>query len=258
LSYNTVFVKLQGCFFASSLRGFSCFGLYSGLSLFRNYEDGQMKKIKSLLTLLSLIFCSCIFLFGQANQKEPAILSRDYVVEITYYKGRQLAYQRIGEGAWYDLFPRIADWKPHTNELPVAAVRISPREEGVAVKVKVTTLRGPNHEIEDFVAEYTVSVAKTSVQELANFGVAPFELKLVRAPSTVAELPSITNETKSLVVSVEPASSTLPSFKARFVNSSAKQVTGFSYRTSINDETKLIGMPQGSQRRNAYCSWSGL
>lgn len=201
-----------------------------------------MKQRSRLLSLPFLICFSAASLFAQAVQQNG--VPRAYAVEVTYYKGRPFAYQRVGEWTWYELFPRIADWKPRAGELPVAAVKLYVREEAGGVRVKVTALRGRNHEVEDFVADYAVGNTKTAVRELADFGVAPFEVSLVRAPSTVASLPAVTNNTKSLEVSVEPAVSSLPSFKARFSNTSAKPVTGFAFRTSIDGQTKLSGMPQ--------------
>lgn len=200
-----------------------------------------MKPIKNLLFFL-LFFVSSPFSFGQAPQTSP---SRDQVLEVTYYKGRPFAYQRVGEWTWYELFPRASDWKPRAGELPVAAVKLYVRDEAGTVHVKVTVLRGRNHEIEDFVADYSVGTAKIAVKELSGFGVVPFEISLVRAPATVASLPEITNLTKSLQVSVEPSVSSIPTFKARFVNTSAKPVTGFAYRTSLSGQTKISAMPQG-------------
>jgi len=203
-----------------------------------------MKLTTWSLILLFLFVSHGISLAQTDPQNAPARISKDNVVEVTYYKGRTLAYQRVGEWSWYELFPRVADWKPKPGEQPVAAVRVMPREENGVVTVKISVYRGRNHEVEDPVTEVTLGTSSVAVKELLNFGVAPFELRLVRAPSTVAELPAINNGTKSLVVSVEPALSTLPSFKVKVLNSSQKPVIGFSYRTSIKDQTKLIGMPQ--------------
>ena len=98
-----------------------------------------MKPIKNLLFFL-LFFVSSPFSFGQAPQTSP---SRDQVLEVTYYKGRPFAYQRVGEWTWYELFPRASDWKPRAGELPVAAVKLYVRDEAGTVHVKVTVLRGP-------------------------------------------------------------------------------------------------------------------
>jgi hypothetical protein len=201
-----------------------------------------MTPIKVLLPLVVLCMAITATSFAQSTVSPEAADS--YVVEITYFKGRPLAYQKIGGWAWYALFDRVADWKPKARELPVDAVQLSTRDEAGVVKVKVTVLRGRNHEIEDLVGEYPVGQTKIAIQDLTRFGVVPFEVKLVRASTGVPDLPTIKNDTTSLVVSVEPANAKIPSFKARYLNSSSKPVMAVAFRTTINGATKLIGMPQ--------------
>ena len=181
---------------------------------------------------------------GFAQNAAPPV-SRGVALEVTYFKGRILAYQRIGEGTWYELFQRPEDWKPREGELPVAAVRISPRYEDGVVKVRVSVLRGRNHETEDGVVQYTVSAdQKTVVKELTAFGVVPFELQLVRAPTTVADPPTVVNKTKSIDVSVSPSESTLPTFKARFANNSSKPVVAWAYNTAVDGVRRRIASPR--------------
>jgi hypothetical protein len=202
-----------------------------------------MKPIRNLL-FLPLVLCGSFAISTAQAPQQPTATPRDSVVEVTYYKGRPFAYQAVGGWTWYDFFPRISGWKPRSGELPVEAVKLYVREEADGVRVKITVLRGRNLEIEDFVADYAVGPTKTAVRELSDFGVTPFEISLVRAPKTVAALPEITNVTKSLDVSVEPVISSLPAFKARFLNTSAKPVAGFAYQTSIDGRTKISAMPQ--------------
>ena len=201
-----------------------------------------MTQAKVLLALSLLFGTITANTFSQSNVQPD--VANSFVVEVTYFKGRPLAYQKVGSWAWYALFPRVADWKPGPRELPVDAVKVSSRSEAGIVKVKVTVLRGRNHEIEDQVGEYDVGQAKTSIQDLTRFGVVPFDIKLVRAATSVPDLPSIKNDTTSLVVSVEPANTKIPSFKARYLNSSSKSVMAVAFQTTINGAPKLIGTPQ--------------
>jgi len=201
-----------------------------------------MTQAKVLLALSLLFGTITANTFSQSTVQPDA--ANSFVVEVTYFKGRPLAYQKVGSWAWYALFPRVADWKPGPRELPVDAVKVSSRSEAGIVKVKITVLRGRNHEIEDLVGEYTVGQTKTSIQDLTLFGVVPFDVKLVRAATTVPDLPSIKNDTTSLVVSVEPANTKIPSFKARYLNSSSKSVMAVAFQTTINGAPKLLGTPQ--------------
>jgi len=198
--------------------------------------------MRKLLLLLVIFGCAPAHRAQENIQQQS--LSRAYVVEVTYFKDRPFAYQRIGGWTWYGAFQLVPGYKSTSEVLPVQAVKLYTREDAGVVKVRVTVLRGKDFEFEDPVAEYSVGTEKIAVSDLSKFGIVPFELELVRAPSQVASLPSINNKTKSLVVSVEPTTGNLPSFKARLLNSSAKPVAGFSYYTFLDGRKRFIGMPQ--------------
>ena len=181
-----------------------------------------------------------------ATQKSTSatLAQRGVVLEVMYAKGSILAYQRVGEWTWYEGFRRITDWRPRPGEVPVAAVKITAKEQDGFIRVRVTVLRGKNHESEDFVVSHTLwPDKKTVVQELAELGVEPFEIQLVLAPATVPEPPVIVNTTKSLEVGVEPVQSTLPAFAARIVNNSAKPVASFTYFTSVDGKKRMSAQP---------------
>ncbi|HKP69365.1 MAG TPA: hypothetical protein VJV05_08775 [Pyrinomonadaceae bacterium] len=203
-----------------------------------------MRKFDRLVGIALLLSVSSIA--GLAQQQQAAApVSKGVALEVTYFKGRILAYQRIGQWTWYELFQRPDDWKVREGELPVAAVRISPRYEDGVVKVRISVLRGRNHETEDFVAQYTVSAEKKSVvDELTAVGVVPFELQLVRAPTTVADPPTVVNRTKSIDVSVAPSESTLPTFKVRFLNNSTKAVVAMAYHAAIEGVRRRTAAPR--------------
>ena len=196
---------------------------------------------------LMLSVLSSIAFAQQSAVAPPA--PRGAALEVTYFKGRILAYQRIGEFTLYGAFQRPADWKPRPGEVPVDAVKISTRlEEGGVIKARVTVQRGMKYETEDFVGEYVVATEGITVlRELSDFGVVPFEIQLVRAPAAVVDPPAVMNKTKSLQVSVEPRQSTIPMFMARVLNNSPKPVASFSYYTSIDASRKLIGAPRNEK-----------
>ena len=87
-----------------------------------------MRKFDRLVGIALLLTASSIAGLAQQQQAAPPV-SRGVALEVTYFKGRILAYQRIGQWTWYELFQRPDDWKAREGELPVAAVRISPRSE---------------------------------------------------------------------------------------------------------------------------------
>jgi hypothetical protein len=185
--------------------------------------------------------------FAQQSAVAPPV-PKEVALEVTYFKGRILAYQRIGESTLYGAFQRPADWKPRPGEVPADAVNISTRLENGIIKARVTVQRGDHYVREDFVADYVVSPEGiTVIRELSDFGIEPFEMQLVRAPAAVADPPAVVNKTKSLQVSVEPRQSTIPMFMARVLNNAAKPVANFSYYTSIDSSRKLIGSPRNEK-----------
>ena len=197
-----------------------------------------------LLVLLGVLIPSAVSQTPKNDSSPPA----PYVLEIMYFKGRPLAYQRIESWAWYSLFERIPDWKP-TAETPLArAVKFYSSLGDGAVKVRVTVLEGKQLENEYPVAEYTVPEnTRIVVKELTKFGILPFELAVVRAPSTVSELPRVVNRTKSIEVSVEPKDSNLPAFKTVLFNRSSKAVSYLYLETTINGERHLSMWPHNSE-----------
>lgn len=201
-----------------------------------------MKKITLLLSVLAFLLALLTTAFSQENRASS--ITDNFALEVMSAKGRPLAYQRIGGWTWYDGFLRAPGFAPPAGVRPVEAVKIYTREESGTVKIKVTVLRGANLEFEDFVSEYSVGTDKITIGELAKFGVVPFEVGLVRSPVTAAYMPKINNNTKSLVVSVEPIASNLPSYKIRVLNSSPKPVAGFSYNTFLEGRRRYTGMPQ--------------
>lgn len=204
----------------------------------------EMKKVTLLLSALLLISGSSIVLHAQ--EKLPQRRNMPYVLEINYFEGRPLAYLALNNSVWFAAFPRIADWKPQAGYLPVSAVKLYSRIDGVGVvRVKVTVLRGPHHEFEDLVADHVVGKDKTVIAELANFGVVPFELTLVNAPVTTVSLPEVKNDTRSVLVNLEPMASDLPKFRTTFSNISSNPVAGLSYRVMTNGRSRVSAMPRG-------------
>ena len=206
-------------------------------------RGSKMKSYRLFLPVLLFVFGIVPNYFGQ-DEARTTPASQSYVLEVTFIKGRPMTYQRIGGWTWYAGFQMVPGFKLPPGVLPVEAVKFYTREENGVVKLKVTILRGKNIEFEDFVTEYTVGVEKVAIRELANFGVVPFEVSLVRSPSTAAYLPKVNNSTKSLIVSVEPVVSNLPAYKIRVLNNTSKPVAGFSYNTWLEGSRRYTGMPQ--------------
>jgi hypothetical protein len=182
----------------------------------------------------------CIFSFAvPARAQAPG-----YALEVTYFKGRPFSYQKLSNWSWYALFQRVPGWKGAAGETPVEAVKIAPRTEQGSVKIRVTVLKGKFLETEQPVGDYIITEnVKFTIVDLTKFGVVPFDVSLVRAPATVASLPSVINKTRSLQASVAPDSASLPTFQLKLINDSAKAVRAFTYETTADGRQRFSGMP---------------
>lgn len=190
--------------------------------------------------LLIAVISVCVLILPSIARAQ----SSGYALEVTYFKGRPFAYQRIGQWSWYALFQRVQGWKPAAGDGPVEAVKITPRVDEGSIKVRVSVLKGKYLDNEQPVGDYAIAEdARITITELTKFGVVPFEVGLVRAPATVSSLPAVVNKTRSLQVSVEPNISSLPTFRLKLLNDSTKAVRAFSYETWVDGKQRLSGMP---------------
>lgn len=200
----------------------------------------KMKKLSLILTALLTVFAASEFSVAQTTTSA----ARPYVLEVTYFRGRPIAYERIGNTGVFALFERVPAWKP-TAEVPaVTGVVIASHYDGKTVRLKVACrdVKEPDNAFP--VGEYSIAEdGRTSIKELTKCGIVPFEIAIVRAPIGVAELPNVVNKTNSLQISVEPNESSLPSFNLVVMNNSPKPVLGFSFQTLMGGKPIVSGMP---------------
>jgi len=208
----------------------------------------QFLKFSAILLLLNLFV-----LFAAAQEKSNVSVPDGLVLEVKFFKDRQPAYQKIsksGGWSWYSLFQKIPNWQPPAGMLPVQSVYIVPRFENDIAKVKISVFTGKDkfREKDVFVAEYSLREnERQTIKELADFGIEPFELAVVRLAPNVSELPVVDNQTKSLQVNVEPLFDTLPAFKVVIINNSEKAVGAVFLETNLNGRKSMSGMPQGRE-----------
>lgn len=203
-----------------------------------------MRKIR-LITLT--VFATFLLSFNayaapSQSQQSPTGL----LLEITYYSGIAPAYLPVPGRAWYGRFRSIASWQPPADSLPVQAVNIIARPEGDSFRVLVSAFLGvQHHEKEQQVATYLVREdEKIAISELTQFGVEPFEIKVIRVAPLSTNLPQIINKTESIAVtSIVANNSTLPSYKLGLRNLSAKNVMALGIYTLVNNHVKISSLP---------------
>jgi hypothetical protein len=81
---------------------------------------------------------------------------------------------------------------------------------------------------------------------LKEFGVEPFQIKVVRLVPQTPALPAIVNRTKSVeVVGIEPLVSTFPLYKLTLRSLSDKNISALQVNVEEGGGQELSGMPQG-------------
>ncbi len=208
----------------------------------------------SLLAALTVGLVACQSLYAQTDvPQQPAQTPTRLALEVTSLAGKPPAYQTVRSADsktpadWYGLFRRVPGWQPQAGALPVVAVSILPRLEGDSVRIAVSVFLGQHHEQEKEIANYLAREnEQLIVRELTEFGVEPFELKVVRVAPVHTNLPMARSSVPSLaVVNVEVNDSTLPSCKLTLQNLSGRDVLALGINVLVNGQKQLSATPQG-------------
>lgn len=205
--------------------------------------------------IIAIAITSCFLLNASAQIPQGRPTPTGLALEITYFEGRPPAYEPVrrlklprGEGTWFGLFGRVADWRLPAGAQQVSAVRVVPYLDDDTVRVAVSVLRGERFlDSEDMVGTYAVRENDGLVIDgLRDFGVEPFKIKLIRVAPQTSEVPSVLNSTKSLeVVGIEPIVSTFPRYKVTLHNLSEKDISALRIEIFRDGKLSLSGMPQG-------------
>jgi hypothetical protein len=188
---------------------------------------------------------------AQPNPAQPTHLA----LEVYYFGSEPPAYVAVQpansspNGSWFARFKRVPGWTVPAGSLQVTAVNFRPTLDGDAVRVSVSVFLGTRHEEEKGIATYTLREGeKILVQELTQFGVEPFGVKLVRVKPAEANLPTVISKAKSIeLVTIQANLSTLPSYRVALRNLSSKNVSAIGLNVVQGGRTILSGMPQGKE-----------
>lgn len=210
------------------------------------------------LSVILLILCfGNLFASAQSVKDKPA--PTGLTLEMTFLKDRPPAYMMISESLAtarsyaFGAYNLVPGFQTSAERPPVQAVEFKTYLENGAVKVKVKVHTGQKtFEKEENVAVYSMRENERAlVKELANFGVEPFEIAVVRVTPSVSALPAIENKTTSLqVTAIEPNFSTLPTYNLSLLNTSSKTVIAFTNETIENGRRRRSGMPQKKYGEN--------
>lgn len=206
-------------------------------------------KILRVILIAALVSC---FLQTNSNAQQEAQGNQTptgLALEVTYFKGEHPAYQVIPNNAWYGHFRTLGTANAAagtTASLPVQAVCVGAQMEGAAVRVVVSVYLGEKFfERKEPVGSYLLREnEKLTVNELTAFGVAPFELTVVRVAPKSAALPALTNNTRSVqLINAEAVESTFPSYKFTFLNTAGKDIMALYLETFVDGKRRTSSMP---------------
>ncbi len=208
----------------------------------------------SLRTFLaSVLLCISLSSIARAQPKPVHPADTGLVLEMAFVKSTSPTYQTVywpdspNPGNWSARFGKVAGWQLPSGKLPVRAVRVLPVLMGRAVIVHVSVLLGNHMEREDAVGTYTLREnEKVRVEAAKDFGVEPFEIKVIRVSSLPSNLPAVENKLPSLeVVGIEQVVSALPFVKVTFRNLSERSIEALSLQVMQGDRSLVSGVPQG-------------
>jgi len=210
----------------------------------------------SLRTFLaSVLLCISLSSIARAQPKVVHPADTGLVLEMAFVKSTPPTYQTVywpdspNPGNWSARFGKVAGWQLPAGVLPVRAVRVLPVLMGRAVIVHVSVLRGNHMDTEDAMGTYTLREnEKVRVEAAKDFGVEPFEIKVIRVSSLPSNLPAVENKLPSLeVVGIEQVVSALPFVKLTFRNLSERSIEALSLQVMQGDRSLVSGVPQGTE-----------
>ncbi|MGI9069336.1 MAG: hypothetical protein ACR2HX_23410 [Pyrinomonadaceae bacterium] len=210
----------------------------------------------SLQTFLaSVLLCISLSSITHPQQKVGHPTDTGLVLEMAFVKSTPPTYQTVywpdspNPGNWSARFGKVAGWQLPPGVLPVRAVRVLPVLMGRAVIVHVSVLRGNHIDTEDAVGTYTLREnEKVRVEAAKDFGVEPFEIKVIRVSSLPSNLPAVENKLPSLeVVGIEQVVSALPFVKLTVRNLSERSIEALSLQVMQGDRSLVSGVPQGTE-----------
>jgi hypothetical protein len=208
---------------------------------------------RHLIWLLLVIACS-VNVYSQLP-KGPTHL----VLAVTYIQGRDPAFQAVpwtdpkNTGTWYAGYSPLDPTHPPAADAVVQAIRIVPQVEGDGVIVKVWTMYGERYfNKEQPVGTYHLSLDETvRIEELKQFGVKPFELRLIKVLPSTQNLPTFATNAPSISsLTIQPNDSTIASVTVKMRNVSYKDVIAIGVKIVSGDKLRLTSVPRGNEGRS--------
>lgn len=195
-----------------------------------------MKIFPSRLFILTGLFVlGQLSIFAQNNGATGIPSGRVLEVDLQADKTPQTIALATGTpfGFWTSNIDRIKGWTLPEGAEPIQVVNFQVQLVGEKAELKVSVFSGSRfREKDDLIATYALTVGEfVIVKELAKYGVVPPKIRLVVVEPTIADVPLVVNETRSLTIEAAPAIGTLAIFVSKATNNSKKPVVEFAWHT---------------------------
>lgn len=161
----------------------------------------KSSKVKTLV-LIAVAVC-CLASAAAAQERPNEQPAANLLLQVVRFEGERPQFDQVPCRFWTPIFRRVAASRATKDALPIRAVQIVARPENERVRVNVSLLTGARfHEHEEAVASYLVGVdEQVLVRELAEFGVEPYRVGVVKRDAPAAAPPAVVNQTQSVEVS---------------------------------------------------------
>jgi len=196
---------------------------------------------------------SLLLLAGAKASAQTSVEPTRLALQIRYYAAQGPAYIVVERAEkhwiWFGRFSRVAGWSEPPNSLPLKAVKVNAQQAEAGVRVWVSVLLGKVLEDEKQVSSYLLREGDTiSAKELADVGVVPFELKVVRLAASASYVPEFKSKSPAIeLASIQPNFAALPKVQLVLRNVSSKPVHAVEVLTISDGIACLFTMQQGKE-----------
>jgi len=190
----------------------------------------------------------------QAPAPEPPLPPATVALVETYADGRVVCELTSAKPGWMwtPVFPRIKDWEPSSDSLPVFALRIDRVLIGRNVRADISVLTGRAHEQQAVAALLVKPGMHVVVNELRNFGVEPVDLSLADVTPFIPSPPGVSTITPEVeIAAVTVLDAPYPGYRITVRNLSNKAVANFHVQSYRGADKALSSIQRGRDGRPA-------
>ncbi len=168
------------------------------------------------MTRTGRVIAALLLLLPFADTAQAQYEARPLTLVTTYADGRvtRSAVGPRGHRAWTPVFPRIANWREARGVSPVTALHVTASLVGESLRVSVSVLRGPAHDVEETIASVVVGLdTEVVVADLRRVGLLPVTFSAALYATPVLPVPRGDSHVEGLEIEgIEPTTAPTPGY----------------------------------------------